>query len=58
MVTAMTAKTTVFPPSHCDDRLARRIHVELENWRIDPGLIGRSSPVGAVPQVSCWPIFS
>ena len=56
-VTAMTKTYRAFLSySHCDDRLARRIHVELENWRIDPGLIGRSSPVGAVPK-TLRPIF-
>lgn len=42
--------------SHRDDRLARRIHRELEAWRIDPGLVGRDTPLGPVPK-TLRPIF-
>jgi hypothetical protein len=42
--------------SHRDRAAARRWHHRLEQFRIDPDLIGRSTPLGRVPP-NLSPIF-
>ena len=46
----MTARYRAFLSySHRDAAVARRVHGALEGWRVDAGLVGRATPVGAVP---------
>lgn len=42
--------------SHRDAAFARRIHTDLEAWRVDKELIGRQTSIGPVPQ-NLRPIF-
>ncbi len=42
--------------SHRDAKFARRIHADLEAWRVDRDLVGRETPLGPVPQ-TLRPIF-
>jgi tetratricopeptide (TPR) repeat protein len=42
--------------SHRDAAFARRVHADLEAWRVDNELTGRQTPIGPVPQ-NLRPIF-
>ena len=42
--------------SHKDSSFARWLHRELERWRVDTDVVGRTTPVGEVPR-SLRPIF-
>lgn len=42
--------------SHADDAFAARFHKDLERWRADRGLVGRTTERGPVPR-SLQPIF-
>lgn len=35
--------------SHADSKVARRLHADLERWRVDADLVGRTTEVGPVP---------
>ena len=53
----MTARYRAFLSySHRDAAVARRVHGALEGWRVDAGLVGRATPVGAVP-ATLRPVF-